>query len=84
MQNKFEINQKKIKGSCQSGREVLTDDSKSDLPLTKYFKTSQFTSNLFDLTSYVRVEILVLFVTNHMRSNVNGKTTWGDMIRDSP
>ena len=30
---KFEINQTKIKGSCQSGRKVVTHDSKSDLPL---------------------------------------------------
>ena len=35
MHKKFEINQKKIKGSCQSGRLVVTHDSKSDLPLVK-------------------------------------------------
>ena len=29
----FEINPTKIKGSCQSGRKVVTHDSKSDLPL---------------------------------------------------
>ena len=29
----FEINQTKIKGGCQSGRKVVTHDSKSDLPL---------------------------------------------------
>ena len=33
MQKKFEINRTKIKGSCQSGIEVVTHDSKSDLPL---------------------------------------------------
>ena len=33
MHKKFEINQTKIKGSCQSGRKVVTHDSKSDLPL---------------------------------------------------
>ena len=27
------MNQTKIKGSCQSGRKVVTHDSKSDLPL---------------------------------------------------
>ena len=32
MDKKFEINQTKIKGSCQSGRKVLTHNSKSDLP----------------------------------------------------
>ena len=30
---KFEINRTKIKGSCQSERKVVTNDSKSDLPL---------------------------------------------------
>ena len=33
MHKKFEINQAKIKGSCQSGKEVVPHDSKSDLPL---------------------------------------------------
>ena len=31
----FEVNQTKIKGGCQSGRKVVPDDSKSDLPLAK-------------------------------------------------
>ena len=30
---KFEINQTKIKCGCQSGRKVITHNSKSDLPL---------------------------------------------------
>ena len=33
MYKKFQINQTKIKGSCQSGRKVVAHDSKSDLPL---------------------------------------------------
>ena len=33
MYKKFEINQTKIEGSCQSGRKVVTHNSKSDLPL---------------------------------------------------
>ena len=33
MHKKFEINRKKIKGGCQSGRKVVTHNSKSDLPL---------------------------------------------------
>ena len=33
MHKKFEINWKKIKGGCQSGRKVVTYNSKSDLPL---------------------------------------------------
>ena len=34
MHKKFEINQTKIKGGCQSGRKVAPHDSKSDLPLS--------------------------------------------------
>ena len=33
MHKKFEINQSKIKGGCQSGRKVVTHNSKSDFPL---------------------------------------------------
>ena len=33
MHNKFEINRTKIKGGCQSGRKVVTLNSKRDLPL---------------------------------------------------
>ena len=33
MQKKFEINQTKIKGGCQLGRKVITQNYKSDLPL---------------------------------------------------
>ena len=35
MHKKFEINRTKIKGGCQSGRQVVTDNSKSDLPQDK-------------------------------------------------
>ena len=35
MHKKFEINRIKIKGGCQSGRQVVTYNSKSDLPLDK-------------------------------------------------
>ena len=33
MQKKFEINRTNIKGGCQSGRNVVTHNSKRDLPL---------------------------------------------------
>ena len=33
MHKKFEINGTKIKGGCQSGRKVVTHNSKSDSPL---------------------------------------------------
>ena len=35
MHKKFEIIQTKIKGGCQSGRKVVTHNSKNDLPLVK-------------------------------------------------
>ena len=35
MEIKFEMNQTKIKGGCQSGRKVVIHDFKSDLPLGK-------------------------------------------------
>jgi len=45
MHKKFEINLTKIKGGCQSGRKVVTHNSKCDLPLktTKkiFWKTSK-------------------------------------------
>ena len=40
MHKKFEINQTKIKGGCQSGRTVVTHNSKSDLPLVTLLKNS--------------------------------------------
>ena len=36
MHKKFETNRTKIKGSCQSGRKVVTHDSKNDLPLVHH------------------------------------------------
>ena len=45
----FEVNQTKIKGGCQSGRKVVTHNSKSDLPLGKIFLkaiVSEFPVNL--------------------------------------
>ena len=53
MQKKFEIYQTKIKGGCQSGRKVVTHNSKSDLPLvekneyTISFQISQFHTYFF-------------------------------------
>ena len=39
MHKKFEINRTKIKGGCQSGRVVVTRNSKSDLPLAGHLIT---------------------------------------------
>ena len=40
MHKKFEINRTKIKVGCQSGRKVVPQDSKSDLPLMNNFQKS--------------------------------------------
>ena len=40
MHKKFVIDWTKIKGGCQSGRKVVTHNSKSDLPLVKFIKTA--------------------------------------------
>ena len=43
MHKKFEINRTKIKGGCQSGRKVVTLNSKSDLPLATRSVSVPFT-----------------------------------------
>ena len=48
MQKRFEINRTKIKGGCQSGRKVVTHDSKSDLPLVCTYVRFQFWNLLSD------------------------------------
>ena len=55
MHKKFEINQTKIKGGCQSGRKVVPDDHKSDLPLV-YTLSAAFMS--FEHQSSVRSGVL--------------------------
>ena len=40
MHKKFEINQTKIKGSCQTGRKVVPHDSKRNLPLLRFSTVS--------------------------------------------
>ena len=37
MHKTFEINGTKIKGGCQSGKKVVSHNSKSDLPLVIFF-----------------------------------------------
>ena len=44
MASDFKVNLTKIKGSCrQSGRKVVTHDSKSDLPLGEIFQKKYVT-----------------------------------------
>ena len=63
---KFEINRTKIKGSCQLGRKVVTNNSKSDLPLVRvstynvYFsRTDTYElANMYVLNSQIPTEVL--------------------------
>ena len=52
MHKKFEINRTKNKGSCQSGRKVVTHNSESDLPLSKK-ETLAYLVDLDRLISYI-------------------------------
>ena len=52
MHKKFEINRTKIKGSCQSGRKMVTHNSKSDLPLAELvLEPTQVLAGLFRFKS---------------------------------
>ena len=53
MHKKFEINWTKIKGGCQSGRKVVTHNSKSDLPLVFSFDFSN--SELVLLVKFMKI-----------------------------
>ena len=46
MHKKYEINWTNIKGGCQSGRKVITHNSKSDLPLGDLYKKKELTPRL--------------------------------------
>ena len=74
MHKKFEINQTKIKASCQSGSKVVTHDSKSDLPLRK----KKFEKIFFNYS------LMVIFVGNvgQLCNSANGKmTSTGKILR---
>ena len=60
MQKKFEINLTKIKGGCQSGRKVVTHNSKSDLPLVFHFKIPY--QYIPTLTLETRMEVIARYV----------------------
>ena len=46
----FEVNQKNIKGSCQSGKKVVPNDPKSEWPLVTF--TAPNFIDLFSLTGH--------------------------------
>ena len=52
----FETNQTKIEGSCQSGRKVVSHDSKSDLPLLSSYACTYCISHF---TVYFKSGVLI-------------------------
>ena len=52
MHKKFEINGTKIKGGCQSGRKVVTHNSKSDLPLTVSMKKTKIEKKMLTTEAF--------------------------------
>ena len=56
MHKKFEIDRTKIKGGCQSGRKVVTHNSKSDLPLASIFLVN-ITADQFLLAPFSSVAL---------------------------
>ena len=58
MHKKFEINWIKIKGGCQSGRKVVTHNSKSDLPLVNKEKKACYR---IDSKEGIDIEIMMFY-----------------------
>ena len=61
MLKKFEINRTKIKGGCQSGRNVVIHNSKSDLPLLTYYLA---------IACIVAAKMANYIITEHSSSSV--------------
>ena len=61
MQKKFEINQTKIKGGCQSGRKVITHNYKSDLPLVKIPIIYKKLSDKLDIPALPLTVVIIFF-----------------------
>ena len=57
MYKKFEIKRTKIKGGCQSGRKVVTHNSKSDLPVIG----KKILARKFKIKKKARIQILKFF-----------------------
>ena len=74
MHKKFEINQTKIKGGCQSGRKIVTHNSKSDLPLVRSYQKmdidsleSRFSISLFNgISRYRRQKLVTIFIKKYL------------------
>ena len=70
MHNKFEINRTKIKGGSQSGRKVVTHNSKSDLPLVVHVHLL----NMRIILIKVKTVHLFSYFCSQKRSHVGPRT----------
>ena len=75
MPKKFQINQTKIKGSCQSRRKVVPHVSKSDLALVVFFEKGEH-SSYKQKSDYVRHllyrDAISSFLPSSIRLNQKG------------
>ena len=74
MHKKFEINWTKIKDGCQSGRKVVTHNSKSDLPLVNTIKSIHTTVGYPTMTAHLQYFFLstATFLTASETKGSNG------------
>ena len=93
MHKKFEINQTKIKGGCESGRKVVTHNSKSDLPLVemiykisvKCHETACCMSQKFtaaDITFKSFCPFFIFFSIK-LHTHKQSRRKWGIMVQHS-
>ena len=57
MHKKFEINHTKIKGGCQSGRKMVTQNSKSDLALASAHSSERSQNDLLRGSNWALVDL---------------------------
>ena len=63
MHKKFAINRTKIKGGCQSGRKVVTHNSKSDLPLVvRYLDNIEPNNGYLYLSSNFKTHDIAMYL----------------------
>ena len=65
MYKKFEINQTKMKGGCESGRKVVAHNSKSDLPQVLRYECDIDCENKFGLLFFVHLFKKFCFHNKH-------------------
>ena len=67
-QDKFEIDRTKIKGGCQSGRKVVSHNSKSDLPLVYLLHL-----DIFVVSDSLQLRFTNTFFNTHFLQNHAGR-----------